>query len=102
MAGDPDEGNGKEYRKKIVARRVWTRVTRGWKECTVEIGDREGRESAMMRKDWDRGRKDFHQVLKNGLEFEFQNSNRVSMAVSKGLLSQKKMQNLNVHRLSVM
>ena len=33
-----------------VARRVWMRVTRGWKECTLEMADRAGRESAMMRK----------------------------------------------------
>ena len=33
-----------------VTRRVWMRVTRGWKECTLEIADRAVRESAMIRK----------------------------------------------------
>ena len=38
-----------------VAKRVWTRVTRGWKECTLEMADRAIRESVMIRKDCDEG-----------------------------------------------
>mgnify|MGYP006965723868 CR=1 FL=1 len=45
MAGDP---MGMEDR---MVRRVWTRVTRGWKECTLEMADRAVRKSAMIRKD---------------------------------------------------
>ena len=56
-----------------VARRVWRRVTREWRECTLKMADRAGRDSVMMRKDWVGGggdRKDFHEVLKNGLEID--------------------------------
>jgi len=46
-----------------VARRVWTRVTKAWKEYTLEMAGRTGSEFAMIRKD-------FHEALKNGLEFD--------------------------------
>ena len=34
-----------------MAKRVWMRVTRGWKECTLEMTDRVVKESATIRKD---------------------------------------------------
>jgi len=50
MAGDKVTERGIEDR---VARRVWTRMITRWKEYTLEMAARAGRESAMIIKDCD-------------------------------------------------
>ena len=46
MTGDPDEGTRKGMEDRV-ARRVWMRMTSGWKECTLKMARNAVKESVI-------------------------------------------------------